>query len=255
MTEQERYNAWREVDKEFLRNTAADMVKDYFDGMCHEDILGELGYKTWDGMLINLAVRFEHAQDCNVAENDTWISVIEQRKKEALELAKAKSEEKMRQEMRNVIWICRAYDRYVRDYREIPGATAGDIENIILEAAQEFGLRDIPDIDYPLSITGFAIEKFNAEAQKRNPIKEGEVVRVLNGAEPFTDLDWVLDNVTYREKLKRWIGAVIDAPDRYYRLYTVQEIVGDKALCKSENDDVIVLELKDLRTTNAKGDE
>ena len=41
MTEQEKYDAWREVDKEFLRNTAADMVEDYFDGMCREDILGE----------------------------------------------------------------------------------------------------------------------------------------------------------------------------------------------------------------------
>ena len=71
MTEQERYNVWREVDKEFLRNTAADMVEDYFDGMCREDILGELGYKTWDGMLENLAIRFELMQDANVAKNDT----------------------------------------------------------------------------------------------------------------------------------------------------------------------------------------
>lgn len=255
MTEQERYNVWREVDKEFLRNTAADMVEDYFDGMCREDILGELGYKTWDGMLVNLAIRFEHMQDANVAENDTWISIIEQRKKETLKLAKAKPEEKIKREMRCALWICHAYNEYIHKHGKIPGATEDDVTNMLIEAAQEFGLRDIPDIDYPLSITGFAIEKFNAEAQKRNPIKEGEVVRVLNGAEPFTDLDWVLDNVTYREQLKRWIGAVIDEPNRYYRLYTVQEIVGDKALCKPANDDAIVFELKDLRATNAKGDE
>lgn len=254
MTEQERCDVWREVDKEFLLDAANEMVNRCFEGMCLEDVLGELGYKTWDEMLADLVTRFEKAQDSNVAENDTWISIIEQRKKEALELAKAKPKEETRQEMRNIIWICRAYDRYVRDYREIPGATMGDIENIILEAAQEFDLRDAPNADYHLAITGFAIKKFDAEAQKRNPIKEGDPVMVVGEGKPLADLDWVLDNVTDREQLKRWIGAVIDEPNRYYRLFTVQEIIKDKALCKPVNDDAIVLELKDLRVTNAKGD-
>lgn len=252
MTEQEKYDAWREVDKGLLLDTANEMVEGYFEGMCREDTLGELGYKTWDEMLADLVTRFEKAQDSNVAKNDTWISVIEWRKKEALELAKAKPEEKMNREIRHAVWICHVYNEYVHEHGKIPGATEDDVTNMIIETVREFESEGNSN---QLPITDFAIKKFNAEAQKRNPIKEGEVVRVLNGAEPFTDLDWVLDNVTDREQLKRWIGAVIDAPDRYYRLYTVQEIVGDKALCKSENDDVIVLELKDLRATNAKGDE
>lgn len=252
MTEQERYNVWREVDKEFLRNTAADMVEDYFDGMCREDILGELGYKTWDGMLENLAIRFEHMQDANVAENDTWISIIEQRKKETLKLAKAKPEEKIKREMRCALWICHAYNEYIHKHGKIPGATEDDVTNMLIEAVREFesegNLNQLP-------ITDFAIKKFDAEMRRRNPIKEGGIVRVAGEGKPFADLDWVLDNVTDREQLKRWIGAVIGKPESYYILYTVQEIVGDKALCKPENDDAIVFELKDLRATNAKGDE
>ena len=89
--------------------------------------------------------------------------------------------------------------------------------------------------------------------RKRNPIKEGVIVRVAGEGKPFVDLDWVLDNVTDRKQLKRWIGAVIDEPERYYRLYTVQEIVGDKALCKPANDDAIVFELKDLRGNKREG--
>lgn len=252
MTKQEKYDAWREVDKEFLRNTAADMVEDYFDGMCHEDILGELGYKTWDGMLENLAIRFEHMQDANVAENDTWISIIEQRKKETLELAKAKPEEKIKREMRCALWICHAYNEYIHKHGKIPGATEDDVTNMLIEAVREFesegNLNQLP-------ITDFAIKKFDAEMRRRNPIKEGVIVRVAGEGKTFADLDWVLDNVTDREQLKRWIGAVIGKPESYYILYTVQEIVGDKALCKPANDDAIVFELKDLRATNAKGDE
>lgn len=252
MTKQEKYDAWREVDKEFLRNTAADMVEDYFDGMCHEDILGELGYKTWDGMLENLAIRFEHMQDANVAENDTWISIIEQRKEETLKLAKAKPEEKIKREMRCALWICHAYNEYIHKHGKIPGATEDDVTNMLIEAVREFesegNLNQLP-------ITDFAIKKFDAEMRRRNPIKEGVIVRVAGEGKPFADLDWVLDNVTDREQLKRWIGAVIGKPESYYILYTVQEIVGDKALCKPANDDAIVFELKDLRATNAKGDE
>lgn len=252
MTEQERYSVWREVDKEFLRNTADGMVENYFDGMCHEDILGELGYKTWDGMLENLAIRFEHMQDANVAENDTWISIIEQRKKETLELAKAKSEEKINREIRYAVWIYHIYNEYVHEHGKIPGATEDDVTNMIIETVREFesegGSNQLP-------ITDFAIKKFNAEVRKRNPIKEGVIVRVAGEGKPFADLDWVLDNVTDREQLKRWIGAVIGKPESCYILYTVQEIVGDKALCKPANDDAIIFELKDLRATNAKGDE
>lgn len=252
MTEQERYNVWREVDKEFLRNTAADMVEDYFDGMCREDILGELGYKTWDGMLENLAIRFELMQDANVAKNDTWISIIEQRKEETLKLAKAKPEEKIKREMRCALWICHAYNEYIHKHGKIPGATEDDVTNMLIEAVREFesegNLNQLP-------ITDFAIKKFDAEMRRRNPIKEGVIVMVAGEGKPFADLDWVLDNVTDREQLKRWIGAVIGKPESYYILYTVQEIVGDKALCKPANDDAIVFELKDLRATNAKGDE
>ena len=252
MTEQERYNVWREVDKEFLRNTANEMAEGYFEGMCREDTLGELGYKTWDEMLADLVTRFETVQDSNVAENDTWISVIEWRKKEALELAKAKPEEKMNREIRHAVWICHVYNEYVHEHGKIPGATEDDVTNMLIETVREFESEGNSNL---LPITDFAIKKFDAEVRKRNPIKEGVIVRVAGEGKPFADLDWVLDTVTDREQLKRWIGAVIGKPESYYILYTVQEIVGDKALCKPANDDAIVFELKDLRATNAKGDE
>lgn len=256
MTDNERYDVWREVDKEFLRNTADDMVEDYFDGMCHEDILGELGYKAWDEMLADLATRFEKEQDSNVAENDTWRSVIEWRMQEAMEAAKAKPEEEKRQLMRNVFWITWAYKAYADVCNKYPAFTMDEAETMILDMAKDYEKASKDSaLDYSMSITGYATERFRAEAQKRNPIKEGDPVMVAGEGKPLTDLDWVLDNVTEREQLKRWIRAVIDEPERYYRLFTVREIIGDKALCKPVNGDPIVLDLKDLRVTSAKGDE
>ena len=123
---------------------------------------------------------------------------------------------------------------------------------MIIEIAREFesegGSNQLP-------ITDFAIKKFDAEARKRNPIKEGMIVGVVGEGKPLADLDWVFDNVTEREQLRRWIYAVIDEPEEYYGLYMVREIIGDKALCEPTNDNPIVLNLKDLLVINAKGDE
>lgn len=73
VNDQEREQIFREVLREYEIQDAERQVREYIE-------LNELEseFKVSDFDLDALAEAFECAQDCNVAENDTWFYVIEQ---------------------------------------------------------------------------------------------------------------------------------------------------------------------------------